>query len=64
MPRWPLVAVLAALTLMAPASASANPTITVTSAMQPGSTSSFPLTARHVLTLTAGATAERLIASA
>ncbi len=60
MPRWPLVAALAALTLMAPASASANPTITVTSAMQPGSTSSFPLTARHVLTLTAGATAERL----
>ena len=60
MPRWPLVAALAALTLMAPASASANPAITVTSAMQPGSTSSFPLTARHVLTLTAGATAERL----
>ena len=61
MPRWPALAVLTALIVVVPASsAPANPTITVDSALQPGSTSVLPLTARHVLTLTAGATPERL----
>lgn len=61
MPRRPALAVLTALLFVVPASsAPANPTITVDSALQPGSTSVLPLTARHVLTLTAGATPERL----
>ena len=64
MSRRPVLAAVTALLLLAPASsARANPAITVDSAMLPGSTSSLPLTARHVLTLTAGAAPERLTVS-
>jgi hypothetical protein len=57
MPR--ALAVLTALILLAPASASANPAIAVESSLQ-GRTTALPLTAGHVLTLTAGAVPERL----
>jgi hypothetical protein len=55
-----LIAVVAASLLAWPATALANPTISISSSVRSGKTTKPPVTVRHVLTLTAGAVPEQV----